>query len=139
MIDFRSVYATVLNNWLCIAPELVDQVMGRNFSRTQDLGFSCQGTTSTRHSSRAASIGMNAYLSGGEGVIDYELPAAAPVGVHFFDVAGRKLSTPYRGRRGSGGQSQRFPLRNIGWSAGVYIVVLEVNGRMYSRKIGLFR
>ncbi len=138
-IDFRSVYATVLNNWLCIAPELVDQVMGRSFPRMEDLGLFCQGTTSTRGPVRAANIGMNAYLAGSEVVVDYKLPTAAMVGVHFFDVAGRKLSSPYQGRQSAGEQSQRFSLNNIGWSAGVYVVSLEVNGQMYSRKISLFR
>lgn len=138
-IDFRSVYATVLNNWLCIAPELVDQVMGRSFPRLEELGLFCQGTTSTRSPGQATSIGMNAYLAGSEVVVDYKLPAAATVGVHFFDVAGRKLSSPSWGRQGAGEQTQRFPLSGIGWSAGVYVVSLEVNGRMYSRKIGLFR
>jgi len=72
-------------------------------------------------------------------VVDYKLPTAAKVGVHFFDVAGRKLSSPYRGQQSAGEQSQRFSLNNIGWSAGVYVVSLEVNGQMYSRKISLFR
>ncbi len=32
----------------------------------------------------------------------------------------------------------RFPLSGIGWASGVYIASLEVNGRMQSRKLGVF-
>ena len=138
-VDFRSVYATVLSNWLCIDPDLVDSVMGQRFERMEDLGLYCQGITNTRSTDRAASIKMNAYLNGGEVVIDYELPANARVGIHFFDVAGRKLSSPFRGNRPAGAQTQRVAMSSAGWSSGVYVVSLEVNGRMYSRKLGFFR
>lgn len=138
-VDFRSIYATVLSNWLCIPSDLVDQIMGASFERMEDLGLFCQGTTSTRTPSQAASLQMKAYLSGGEMVVDYTLPGASTVGVHFFDVAGRKLSSPFKGRQSAGQQSLRFSLSNIGWAAGIYVVSLEVNGRMYSRKVGLFR
>ena len=138
-VDFRSVYATVLTNWLCIDPDLVDNLMGQRFDRMEDLGLYCQGITSTRTPDRAASIGMNAYLSGNEVVIEYDLPANSRVGVHFFDVSGRKLSSPFQGNRPAGAQVQRVPLSSVGWSAGVYVVSLEVNGRMYSRKLGFFR
>jgi uncharacterized protein (DUF1501 family) len=138
-VDFRSVYATVLSNWLCIDPDLVDSVMGQRFERMEDLGLYCQGVTSTRTPDRAAGINMNAYLSGGDVVIDYDLPASANVGVHFFDAAGRKLASPFRGTRAAGPQSQRVAMSSIGWASGVYIVSLEVNGRMYSRKLGFFK
>ena len=138
-VDFRSIYATVLSNWLCIAPDVVDQVMGGSFERMEDLGLYCQGATSTQAPGRAERLNMTAYLSGGEMIVDYTLANAASVGIHFFDVAGRKLSSPFQGRQAAGAQSQRFSLNNIGWASGVYIVSLEVNGTMYSRKVGLFR
>jgi uncharacterized protein (DUF1501 family) len=138
-VDFRSVYATVLSNWLCIDSDLVDSVMGQRFERMEDLGLYCQGVTSTRTPDRSASINMNAYLSGGDVVIDYNLPAAANVGIHFFDVSGRKISSPFQGRRSAGLQTQRLAMSNIGWASGIYVVSLEVNGRMYSQKLGFFK
>ncbi len=137
-VDFRSIYATVMSNWLCIDGGLVDNLLGGTFERVDELGLFCQGTTSSSNP-RAASLNLKAYLSGGEVVLEYGLPAAANVGVHFFDVAGRKLSSPLRGRRSAGANLERIPLGSAGWAAGVYIVSLEVNGKMYSRKLGLFR
>ncbi|TXF89979.1 DUF1501 domain-containing protein [Neolewinella aurantiaca] len=138
-VDFRSVYATVLSNWLCIDADLVDSVMGQRFERMEDLGLYCQGVTNTRTPDPATTIGMKAYLSGGDVVIDYDLPAATNVGIHFFDVSGRKLSSPFQGRRPAGQQSQRVAMSSVGWSSGVYIVSLEVNGRLYSSKLGFFK
>jgi hypothetical protein len=138
-VDFRSVYATVLSNWLCIDADLVDSVMGQRFERMEDLGLYCQGVTSTRSPDRAESINMNAYLSGGDVVIDYKLPSSANVGIHFFDVSGRKLASPFRGPRAAGSQSQRVAMSSIGWASGVYVISLEVNGQMYSRKLRFFK
>lgn len=138
-VDFRSVYATVLANWLCIDSGLVDQVMGQTFPRMEDLGLFCQGTTSDHSPSQTDTLKLRAYLSGGEAVLEYALPTSARVGVHFFDVSGRKLSAPFQGQQQAGPQLLRFPLSGIGWSSGIYVVSLEVNGRMYSRKLGVFR
>ena len=136
-VDFRSVYATVLSNWLCIDGDLVDELLGAPYERIDELGLACQGSVSTGNP-RAELLGMRAYLSGSDVVLEYNLPAAANVGVHFFDVAGRRLSSPLKGRRSGGAHTERLPLGDIGWAAGVYVVSLEVNGRMHSRKIGLF-
>ncbi len=43
-VDFRSIYATLLDYWLCIDPALVDLVMGSAFTRI-NLGFSCTSTS----------------------------------------------------------------------------------------------
>ena len=43
--DFRSIYATILENWLCISPELVDQILGDSYERLNDLGFDCMATS----------------------------------------------------------------------------------------------
>lgn len=136
--DFRAVYATIMANWLCIDGHVVDELMGQAFRRLDGLGLSCQGVTSTRSPDRAAIIGMKAYLSGGQVVVEYDLPANANVSVHFFDVAGRKLSSPFSGRRFAGLQTQRFSLGSVGFAAGVYVLSLEVDGRMYSNKVAMF-
>lgn len=137
-VDFRSVYATVLSNWLCIDGTLVDELLGAEYERIDGLGLACQGINSTANP-RAESIGMKAYLSGNDVVLEYDLPAAANVGIHCFDVSGRKLSSPLKGRRASGANLDRFPLNSINWASGVHVVSLEVNGRMYSRKLSFFR
>ncbi|MBC6992769.1 DUF1501 domain-containing protein [Neolewinella lacunae] len=137
-VDFRNVYATVLSNWLCIDGDLVDNIMGAPFERMSDLGLFCQGTTSTRNRN-TTELPFKAYLSGGEVVLEYDLPTSSRVAVHFFDVSGKKLSAPYSGQQLAGGHVQRFALNSVGWASGLYVVSLEVNGKMHSRKLGVFR
>ena len=39
--DFRNVYATLLKEWMCVDPTIVDGViLGQNYD-SLDLGFSC--------------------------------------------------------------------------------------------------
>ena len=137
-VDFRSIYATVLSNWLCIDGDLVDNLLGAAYDRLDTLGLACQGSVSTSNP-RAQQVALKAYLSGNDVVLEYDLPAAANVRVHCFDVSGRKLSSPLQGRRTGGVNVDRFPLNSINWASGVHVISLEVNGRMYSRKLGLFR
>jgi hypothetical protein len=82
---------------------------------------------------------MKAYLNGGQVVVEYDLPANANVNVHFFDMAGRKLGSPFSGRRLAGLQTQHFPLGSVGFVAGIYVLSLEVDGRMYSSRVAMFR
>ena len=136
--DFRDVYATVLSRWLCIADDVVDGIMGASFERMDSLGLACQGSPNAVNE-RARQLALKAYLAGGEVVLEYDLPAAGEVRVHCFDVSGRKVATPFDGRRGGGAQVQRLRLESSGMASGIYVIALEYGGRMYSRKLGIFR
>ncbi len=136
-VDFRSVYATVMSEWLCIDGTLVDEVLGGTYERI-DLGLECQGTTSVG-TAAAPSIGLKAYVSGSDVVLEYELPTTTDLSVRFFDAAGREISAPFRGRRPAGVQQQRLSLSTINYAAGVFIASVETGGRVYSSRIALFR
>lgn len=43
--DFRSIYATLLENWLCLDGATVNEILGDDYARLPELGFTC-GTTS---------------------------------------------------------------------------------------------
>jgi len=45
--DFREIYATVLENWLCIEPDLVDNILGKSFDRIDELGLTCNDSVSS--------------------------------------------------------------------------------------------
>lgn len=137
-VDFRSIYATVLNYWLCLDGDFVDQLLGKSFDRLEAMGLFCEGTTSTTDLGRPADIGLNAYLSRGQLAVDYELLQSGNVTLRLHDALGRVVATPFIGRQYLGPQQLRLPLSSINWSAGIYIVSLETGGRTYSRKVGLF-
>lgn len=136
-VDFRSIYATVMDYWLCLPTDLVDNFLGREFERIEGMGLFCSSVATT-DPGRTADIKLNAYLSGGEVVLTYELPNTGNVMIKMHDSIGRVVSTPFNGRQYGGPQTLRLPLAAVNWAAGVYIASLETGGRVYSRKVGLF-
>lgn len=137
-VDFRSIYATVMNYWLCLPPDLVDSLLGQDFERIEGLGLFCEPISSTTQPARAVDIQLNAYLNRGEVVLTYQLPNTGNVLIRMHDSIGRVVSTPFNGRQYGGPQTLRLPLASVNWAAGVYIASLETGGRVYSRKVGLF-
>lgn len=133
--DFRSIYASVLENWLCLNPATVDGVMGDVFPR-MDLGIQCMATglfsdftdqPFMRHEARYGGSGnINIY---------YELPYSAEVRVEVFDILGQPVETLYRGRQLNG--SYQFPFTNQKGRlvAGAYVYRIVVNGQGYSGKM----
>jgi len=136
-VDFRSIYATVMDYWLCLDSDMVDNLLGQDFERVEGMGLFCQ-TTSTTDPARAADIDLKAYISGGDLVVSYTLPASGDVVLRTHDVIGRIVSSPYHGRQFIGENRIRLPLSSVNWTAGVYVVSLETGGKMYSKKVGLF-
>jgi len=43
--DFRSLYATVLENWLCIDGGTVNDILGGDYDRLDELGLECDATS----------------------------------------------------------------------------------------------
>ncbi|MGB3546841.1 MAG: DUF1501 domain-containing protein [Saprospiraceae bacterium] len=139
-VDFRSVYATVLNYWLCLDDDLVNSVLGGDFPRMDGLGLFCDSISSSNDpTSLAYDPQLKAYVNGGDLVVEYVLPAGTSVGISLYDALGRELSSPFRGEQISGEQRMRFPLQNLNWSAGVYVCSLSIDGQQYARKIAMFR
>ena len=137
-VDFRSVYATVFTNWLCLPPDIVETMLGGTYPLLETTGLVCSGSPTSAVDPVAAGLEMNAYRSGSGLVVDFTLPTNAAASIHLFDIGGRRIGTPWRGRGLAGVNSQTVSLDGRTWAAGVYVVSLEVGGRMYSRKIGLF-
>ncbi|MEM8583147.1 MAG: DUF1501 domain-containing protein [Bacteroidota bacterium] len=137
-VDYRAIYATVLDYWLCVDGMLVDDLLGSFHERIEGLGLFCQ-STSTTEIGRVDQVKLVSYLSGGDLAIDFELERAGEVTIRLHDIVGRVVSSPYQGRHLTGEQTVRLPLSSINWTDGVYVVSLETGGRVYSRQVGLFR
>lgn len=135
--DFRSIYATIMDYWLCLGSERTDQLLGGDFDRLEAMGLFCSPLATT-DLGKPVDIALNAYLSRGELVINYNLPTTGNVIIRTHDALGRIVATPFTGHQYLGEQQMRLPLSVTGWAAGVYIVSVESGGRMYSRKVALY-
>lgn len=101
-LDFRQLYATVLENWLEVDAGLVDDVLGQTYSRVEDLIFKCGVNTSTTDIINQRVEHHVRYGSDGHIQIYYLLKSASRVKVDLFDMAGRYVSTLVNKQEGEG-------------------------------------
>lgn len=135
-VDFRQVYATVLERWLCLEAGEVDLVMGETFDRIDELGLNCS-VTSTSEPLALSSIDLQAFYYRGQLHVEYQLPQGMPVEVTLYNMLGQPLRKVSSGYRNSGAHQERYPLNDIGWAAGVYVCTVRAGGQVYSRQIQL--
>lgn len=133
-VDFRRIYATVLEQWLCVDPQLVDEVMGQPFERMNELGIECMATSSS-YIPVAAIQHRPIYSQGGQVIIEYSLPQEMPVSVHVFDMLGRPIAKLYDGRQYAGTHQVSFSNVQARLAAGIYAYSIKAGGRVYSQKI----
>lgn len=134
--DFRQIYATVLEQWLCIDPMLVDQVMGDTFERLGALGLVCS-PVNTWSPSRGPALDLQAYYHAGQLYVNYDLPTAMPVDVTLYNMLGQPLKQVYRGNQFAGHHEYSYPISDIGWAAGIYVCTLRAGNQQVSRQIRL--
>lgn len=136
--DFRQIYATVLEQWLCIDGNLVDQVMGETYERLSGLGLSC-APVSTWSPQELSNVNLEAYYHAGQLFLNYDLATASPVNITLYNMLGQPMKTVFQGYQMSGNQRFSLPLSDIGWAAGVYVVNLRVGNQQHSKQIRLVR
>lgn len=100
--DFRQLYATVLENWLGVDAVLVDEVIGEQFARVEDLIYKCGVNTSTQDIAANRVDHHVRYSNDGHIEIVYALKGASKVKVDLFDIAGRFVTTLSTGNQAEG-------------------------------------
>lgn len=111
--DFRSLYATVLQDWLCLDAAAVDEVLGESYPRLDDLGFSCNTVpvfdipvAPVRLQHRMVSRG------GGQYKIILDLPGGH-LKIELFTIGGMRIGTPADGHFLGGRQEIDFSLSHL--------------------------
>jgi uncharacterized protein (DUF1501 family) len=132
--DFRQVYATVLENWLCVDSDTVDGVLGDYFERLSGLGLSCLPTPVFE--APVAKLRHWASYDGRHQVgIHYVLKQSAKVTVRIFNMIGQPVEVLYRGYQTPGQHQHTFRTSSSKVASGYYVYSIEVQGQRYSRKI----
>lgn len=101
-IDFRRIYATVLEHWMCLDPDLVNALIGDEFERIPDMVLDCSAISGTGGGSVAELISHRAMYGNGKVMLQYNLPRTSNVEVAIFNLDGRKLFTLYKGQQAAG-------------------------------------
>lgn len=136
--DFRQVYATLLENWLCLVPFDVDEVLGNSFNRLE-LGLDCI-TTSTSSPAPGSRLEVNIlYQNDGSIAIQYYLPGAGNVQLQVLDMMGRPVETLASGYQLFGTHQVVFrPSRRLP-ASGMYVAFLKVGKQAVSEKFAIVR
>ncbi len=133
--DFREVYTSVLEKWLCIDPLLVENILGQSFDGTE-LGLSCEETT------KATSLpGFNLnhearYTPDGRTFVYYNLPNTKFVKVEIFNILGQPVQILHKGRQ-QAGEYQFEVMQGSKFAPSQYVYRIEVNGQAYSKVIAM--
>lgn len=135
--DFRSIYATVLENWLCLDPGQVDALLFRNFDRL-DLGLQCQ-TVSTSPFVDVPKVKHEIrYDDYGQAHVYYELNRTQYIKVDIFSISGQHLKSLQNGRQSSGNYSLAINIeRQFAMAPLVYRIT--INEHSYSKTFPLLR
>lgn len=134
-IDFRSVYASVLTDWLCSDVNDVNHsMMGPDYDLL-GLGLGCNGTEKLPltddailplHAAVKNDLGVRLYLS---------VKKSSTFEIDVFDILGRKVGTQINTRLDSG--QHNFPLLDVEknrLAPGQYFYKIKVNGnKTYSK------
>lgn len=138
--DFREIYATILEQWLCIDANTVNQTLGRDYTRL-DLGFACNTTTTNT----SAFDGISAFTHGiypdgnGDYLIHFNLPTAARVKVDVVSVIGQPIATLVDQSMNGGQHQARFEVSNTRLPNGQYFYRIQTSNYKVSGAVQVMR
>jgi uncharacterized protein (DUF1501 family) len=131
--DFRQIYATVLEHWLCVDGDTVDGVLGRTFERMPELGISCAPTSVFA----PPTVQLKHWVSyeAGQIGIHYELPQGMNIQVQIFNMLGQPVATLFNGSQPAGQHRHVFHGNRTQIAAGYYVYSIRANGQVFSQKL----
>jgi uncharacterized protein (DUF1501 family) len=135
-VDFREIYASVLENWLCIEPDTVDGVLGQNFNRL-GLGLSCAPTSVFEPLS--VNIKHWASYEGQQVFVNYVLPHSMRVKVQVYNMLGQPVQSLFEGRQPAGQHRHGFRTSSAKLAAGYYVYSIQAGKQTFSKKIVVAR
>ncbi len=135
--DFRSIYATVLEQWLCLDAQQVDAILFRNFARLE-LGLRCQTVSASpwvdipkiKHEVR--------YHDHGRAFIYYELERTQYIKVVIISISGKHLKTLQNGSQ-PGGQYALDVNLDRQFVMAPLIYRISINDQSYSKTLPLLK
>jgi uncharacterized protein (DUF1501 family) len=130
-IDFRQVYSTVLQDWLCAEEITADTILGGSYAKL-GLGFNC--VTGVNEPSIPNAYHQLRYQQDGTAFLFLNLPESAPIKLEVFDFTGRKIMHSPVDYFSKGLHSLPIPGFNQ-WPKGAYLYNLYINGKIENGKI----
>lgn len=135
-LDFRSLYSTVLKDWLSIDGNLVDGLFPAGPYETQSLGFSSNSLSTTDFSSYTDDFSHVPTYSGRDTFIEYNLNAAAKVSIQLYNMVGQHIGTIANNLNYEGRHKVSIK-ENIKSTVmpGEYLYTIQTGGKRYSKLV----
>lgn len=132
--DFRSIYATLLQDWLCVPPLAVNYIMGANFPRIPDLII--EPCTASADFDAVVLLGHHpSHTIPGEISIKYGLLQSGLIRLTIMNTAGQVLATPIHEERPAGSHTFSLLPSDYLLSSGEYMYRLEAFGKEYLQRL----
>ncbi len=133
-VDFRSVYSTILQDWLGNAPEMSTFVMGKTFPKIAGLVPAIPPAIGDN--GQCALLGHNPNPNHpGSFDIKYSILQNGPVRLQILDKAGNVLRTLINGIMPKGSHTYEFKPSDWYLGAGEYQYRLQAGGQVFERVI----
>lgn len=133
-LDFRRIYTTLLQDWLCMDPQVVDAVMGQEFDRIPGIVHAC--TPSIGSNNTAVLLGHQPNPDqAGATLLKYAILTGGVARMQIMNHAGQPLVTLFNAYHEAGSYKISFRPGDYGLPGGQYIYRLDTGGKMYSRQV----
>jgi uncharacterized protein (DUF1501 family) len=136
--DFRQVYASILENWLCIESDTVDELLLDVYYDRLPLGLDCMGVTVDEYAMEDFKH-RALYDTNGEIYIQYFLPRPMSVNIKIYNLMGQYVTTLVNERQLGGENRVAIKAQAENYSVGQYIYRIVANGKAYSKSFIISR
>lgn len=135
-IDFRSVYATILESWLCVDASDVDSLLGDNYARLDNLGIQCLDTSVFDTKTLVQSISHHArYNDDGSISIYYNIQRSSEVKIDVFTYMGHYLETITNDYKSAGENISMFTKDKYSIGSTIFIYKIQAGKQQVSGKV----
>ena len=133
--DFRDVYSTVLTDWFCLDPVVLDLILLGQTYEHLDLGFNCD-TLGTQDFSNVSRLVHRPTYQNDRTFIEIQMPITANVTIKLYDIMSKEIATIKNEMLFPG--QHKIDVKaavNTNLSFGQYIYRITTGGQNYSKSI----
>jgi uncharacterized protein (DUF1501 family) len=133
--DFRDVYSTVLTDWFCLDPSVVNLILLNQTYQNLNLGLECE-TLSTSDFNNTSRLFHVPIYKNDRTYIELNMPVTAHVDIKLYDIMGREIGTLANEILFQGKQSIDVKANiKSRLSFGQYVYRIATGGQFYSKSI----
>jgi len=133
--DFRDVYSSILTNWFCMDPVVLDLILLGQSYQTLDLGLNC-GVLGTTDFSKVTQLLHRPTYQNDQTYIELKMPVSAIVVVKLYDILGKEMATLKNEMLFTGQHKINVKAAvKTNLAFGQYIYRITSGGQNYSRSI----